>query len=55
MEDETEGEILARGGLPVIATLPDASSLLQSPKASEVLHLLEVEGFTITVGGLYRV
>ena len=55
MEHEAEGEILARFGLPVVPPLSDAGSLLQSPIASEVLHLREVEGFTILVGGLHRV
>ena len=55
MEHEAEGEILARFGLPVVPPLPDAGSLLQSPIASEVLHLREVEGFTILVCRLQRV
>jgi hypothetical protein len=49
MEHEAEGEVLARLGLPVVAPLPDTGSLFQSPIASEVLYLSEVEGFTILI------
>ena len=49
MEDEAEGEVFAGFCFPVVASLADAGGLLQSPIASEVLHLSEVEGFTILV------
>lgn len=55
LEHKAEGEVEARGAVPVVAALAYAGGLLQGPIAGEVLHLSEVEDFTIFVGGLHRV
>ena len=55
VEDDAESEVLSWSRYPIVASLSDSGSLFQSPIASEVLHLREVEGFTIAIGRLNRV
>lgn len=63
LEDEAEGEVEPRRAVPVVVgravvaalALAYAGGLLEGPIASEVLHLVEGEGFTVLVGGLYGV
>lgn len=55
LEDDAEGEVEARGAVPMVAALPYAGGLFEGPIASEVLHLVEGEGFTVLVGGLHGV
>ena len=49
VEHKAEGEVFARLCLPVVAALANAGSLLQRPITSKVLHLSEVEDFTILI------
>jgi hypothetical protein len=49
VEHKAEGEVFAGCGLPVVAALANAGSLLQRPITSKVLHLSEVEDFTILI------
>ena len=52
MQYQAESEVKAGRGLPMVAALSDTGGLLQVPITSEVLNLVEVEGFTVTVRGL---
>ena len=63
LEDEAERQVEPRRAVPVVVgravvaalALAYAGGLFEGPIASEVLHLVEGEGFTVLVGGLHGV